>query len=96
VLLVSPPQPDVEVPGSIGFRPVPLDADAVAAAAGETRLVCSTDDPWCPRERSAALGEEIGVEVEWLEDAGHVNTDAGFGPWPTVEAWALAERERPI
>jgi len=95
-LLVAPPQPDVEVTGSTGFRPVPLDAAAVARAARETRLVCSTDDPWCPRERSASLGAEIGVQVEWLEGVGHVNTDAGYGPWPSVEAWALGERERPV
>jgi pimeloyl-ACP methyl ester carboxylesterase len=36
VLLVAPPQPDVDDPQSPGFRPVPLDAEGVASAAGET------------------------------------------------------------
>jgi predicted alpha/beta hydrolase family esterase len=57
---------------------------------GETRLVCSTDDAWCP-ETSQRIGERTGIPIDWLENAGHINTDAGFGPWPAVEAWALGE-----
>jgi predicted alpha/beta hydrolase family esterase len=94
-LLVAPPQPDEDDPQSPGFRPVPLDREGVAAAARETLLVCSTDDPWCPPETSSQVGRETGVEIEWIEDAGHVNTAAGFGPWPELEGWALGERDRP-
>ncbi len=93
-LLVSPPQPDVDDPQSPGFRPVPLDREGVAAAARETRLVCSTTDPWCPQEVSRRIGAETGIEIDWLADAGHVNADAGYGPWPALEAWALGERDR--
>ena len=91
-LLVAPPQPDDEDAQSIGFRPTPLDRDGVAAAARETRLACSTNDPWCPPEISRRIGEETGVTIDWLEHAGHINTDAGYGPWPAVEAWALGEQ----
>jgi predicted alpha/beta hydrolase family esterase len=94
VLLVAPPQPDDEDTDSVGFRPTPLDRDGVAAAAVETRLVCSTNDPWCSPETSQRIGEAIGIPIDWLENAGHINTDAGFGPWPAVEAWALADAER--
>jgi uncharacterized protein len=90
-LLVSPPQPDHEEPPSVGFRPTPLDRDGVAAAARETRLVCSTDDPWCPPVTSRRIGETTGIPIDWLENAGHINTDAGYGPWLDVEAWALGE-----
>jgi predicted alpha/beta hydrolase family esterase len=90
-LLVAPPQPDVEDADSVGFRPTPLAADGVAAAARETRLVCSTDDPWSSREQSQRIGDEAGIEITWLENAGHINTDAGYGPWPWVERWALAQ-----
>jgi predicted alpha/beta hydrolase family esterase len=94
-LLVSPPQPDEDDPQSAGFRPVPLDRDGVAVAACETRLVCSTDDPWCPPETSRRMGEATGVPIDWLENAGHVNTDAGYGPWPAVEAWAIRDPGSP-
>ncbi len=93
-LLVSPPQPDEDDTQSPGFRPVPLDREGVAAVATETRLVCSTDDPWCPPATSRRIGEAIGAPIDWLENAGHVNTAGGYGPWPALEAWALGERER--
>ncbi len=88
-LLVSPPQPDEDDPQSPGFRPVPLDRDGVARAARETLLVCSTDDPFCPRETSERIAAETGIPIEWIEDAGHVNAAAGYGPWPELVAWAL-------
>jgi predicted alpha/beta hydrolase family esterase len=95
-LLVTPPQPDDDDPQSPGFRPVPLDREGVAAAAAETFLVCSTDDPWISPEASRRIGETIGVSIDWVENGGHVNTASGYGPWPAVEAWALGERERPV
>lgn len=94
-LLVAPPQPDVDDPQSAGFRPVPLDRDGVAAAAAETLLVCSTDDPWGPPEVARRIGATIGVPIVWLEDAGHVNPPGGYGPWPALEAWAVGERATP-
>jgi predicted alpha/beta hydrolase family esterase len=91
-LLVAPPQPDEEVPPAVGFRPV----TEPRSAARETRFVCSTDDPYCPAERSAALAASVGAPIDWLDDAGHVNTDAGYGPWPALEAWCLGGRDTPI
>jgi predicted alpha/beta hydrolase family esterase len=91
-LLVAPPQPDEEVPPAVGFRPVA----APRSAARETRFVCSTDDPFCPPERSAALAAAVGAPVDWLAEAGQVNADAGYGAWPALEAWCLGERAAPI
>jgi predicted alpha/beta hydrolase family esterase len=95
-LLVAPPQPDEDDPQSPGFRPVPLDPEGVAAAAGETLLVCSTDDPWISPARSREIAETIGASLDWVENAGHVNTAAGYGPWPAVEEWAVGARARPV
>jgi predicted alpha/beta hydrolase family esterase len=67
--------------------PVPLDPAAVAAAAGETRLVCAPDDTYCPEDAARVYGEPLGIPVDVLPGAGHVNPEAGHGPWPEVEAW---------
>jgi predicted alpha/beta hydrolase family esterase len=88
VLLVAPTQPDEDQPESPGFRPTPL----VATGARETLLVCSRTDPYCRPSTSRRMAAALGAPVEWLEDAGHVNADAGYGPWPWVERWALGER----
>jgi predicted alpha/beta hydrolase family esterase len=92
VALVAPAQPDEDEPQSPGFRPVPLSAEGLGAAAGQTLLVCSTDDPWCPPETSRRIAQAIGVEIDWLENAGHINSEGGYGPWPGLEEWALGLR----
>ena len=87
VLLVAPPSPAGAPEPIHPFFPVALDRAAVAAASEETRLVCSNDDPYCPEGAASLYGEPLGLPVDVLDGAGHVNPAAGFGPWPEVEAW---------
>jgi hypothetical protein len=90
VLLVAPPAPDSEFPEVARFFPTGADAQIVCAAARETRLVCSDDDPYCPAGAAGVYGGPLGIPVDLLPGAGHLNTDAGYGPWPGVEAWVRA------
>ena len=80
VLFVAPPC--VEVPGATGFQPAPVPA----RVAGEALLVHADDDEWCPAGAGRAFAE-LGLRTVVLPGAGHINTDAGYGPWPAVEAW---------
>jgi uncharacterized protein len=89
VLLVAPPSPDVHVSELQIFFPAPLDPEAVHAAAGETRLVCSDDDPYCPEGAATRYGEPLALPTEIVPGGGHLNPEAGFGPWPALEAWCL-------
>jgi uncharacterized protein len=86
VLLVAPPAPDSEFPEVARFFPTGADAAIVASAARETRLVCADDDPYCPGGAAAVYGA-LGIPVDLLPGGAHLNTDAGYGPWPGVEAW---------
>jgi len=92
VLLVAPPCTSLHHPEIAGFLPVDADRSTVAGAAGETRLVCADDDPHCPAGAAAVYGEPLGLEVELIPGAGHLNSDAGYGPWPHLEAWCLGRR----
>ena len=83
-LLVAPPLPEPMLPAIAGFYPVPL-AHGIGA---EARVVCSDADPWCPPGATAAFAEPLGVPVDVLPGAGHINAESGFGPWPAAEAWA--------
>src|SRR4051794_4422461 len=78
VLLVAPPSqagaPEVLYP----FFPAP------DVALENARLVCSDDDPYCPE---GAANLYTGLPTDLLPGAGHINPDAGFGPWPAAEAW---------
>jgi predicted alpha/beta hydrolase family esterase len=90
VLLVSPPSETAAVPQIAGFFPVPLPALATGA-----RLVCSDNDPYCPEGAETVYGEALGIPVDVLPGAGHMNLDAGYGPWPAAEAWCLSG-DRPL
>jgi len=93
VALVCPPCPGAAVPELAGFYPTGAEREAVAAAARETRLICTDDDPYCPGDNAARYwAQPLGLTVDLLPGAGHVNVEAGFGPWPEMEAWCLGER----
>jgi predicted alpha/beta hydrolase family esterase len=78
VLLVAPPS-RAGVPEALdAFFPVPT------VDLGNARLVSSDNDPYCP-EGAATL---YAGATDVLAGAGHINPDAGYGPWPAVEAWA--------
>ena len=93
VALVAPPCPGAAVPELAGFYPTGADEAAPAAAAGETRLVCTDNDPYCPGAAPPVLGQPLGLTVDLLPGAGHLNVEAGYGPWPAMEAWAWARAE---
>jgi hypothetical protein len=45
-------------------------------------IVASTNDPWLSFERSVDLATRWDSNLVSLGAAGHINTDAGYGPWP--------------
>lgn len=47
-----------------------------------TTMVGSRNDPWMSEEETVALASAWGSTFVDLGYAGHINTAAGFGPWP--------------
>lgn len=45
-------------------------------------VVGSENDPWMPLERARLWADLWGARFQNLGQAGHVNTESGFGPWP--------------
>ncbi|HEX2840074.1 RBBP9/YdeN family alpha/beta hydrolase [Hyphomicrobium sp.] len=45
-------------------------------------LVASTNDRWLSIERAQSLSARWGAMLVHLGDAGHINAESGFGPWP--------------
>ncbi|MDG4861939.1 alpha/beta hydrolase [Streptomyces sp. T-3] len=91
VLLVAPPSPAfVQLHGEIvEFTPPPVSAVRLAAAAGHTRLVASDNDPCCPEGAFEMYATPLGLPVDVLAGAAHLNPDAGYGAWPSVLEWCL-------
>ncbi|QNN41847.1 RBBP9/YdeN family alpha/beta hydrolase [Pedobacter roseus] len=78
-LLVAPS--DIEAPNynfdTPGFDSVPLDKINF-----KTIVVSSTNDEWVTLERAEFFAKHWGSESINIGEAGHINTDAGFGEWP--------------
>lgn len=81
-LLVAPP--DLEQsnadPVLRRFSPTPLQPLPFPSI-----LAASSDDPFIRLARARDFAEAWGSRLEPLGYAGHVNTEAGFGPWPEGE-----------
>ncbi|MEX2147985.1 MAG: alpha/beta fold hydrolase [Candidatus Rokuibacteriota bacterium] len=82
-LLVAPPDVErIDFPPVVeGFVPVPRARLPFASV-----VVASADDMFCDVATSHALADAWGSRFVNIGPMGHINTDAGFGPWPEGEA----------
>ena len=72
-LLVAPADPDkFGVSDLLPQRPLGF----------RSTIVASTNDPWLSFARSVDLATRWDANLISLGAAGHINTDAGYGPWP--------------
>jgi predicted alpha/beta hydrolase family esterase len=80
--LVAPS--DVEAPSypadAKGFAPVPM-----APLPFPSVVVASANDEYVTPERARAFAAAWGSKLVEIGDAGHINGDAGYGPWPEGE-----------
>jgi predicted alpha/beta hydrolase family esterase len=75
-LLVAPADPERR--GVLAdFAPVPYQKLPY-----HNIVVASNTDPFCPVRTAGAYARAWGSEFVRLQNAGHINLDAGFGPWP--------------
>lgn len=79
-LLVAPADPERR--GILAdFAPVPYQPLPYRSI-----VVASTNDPFCPVRTAGAYARAWKSEFVRLPDAGHINVEAGFGPWPLGSA----------
>jgi predicted alpha/beta hydrolase family esterase len=75
-LLVAPADPERR--GVLAdFAPVPYQTLPYRSI-----IVASSNDPYCPVRTAGAYARAWGSEFVRLQNAGHINLEAGFGPWP--------------
>lgn len=85
-ILVAPA--DVErkdaAPELSSFRPIPNQPLGLPAL-----VIASANDTYCTPARAAALACAWQADFVEAGEAGHLNADAGYGPWP--EGWKIIE-----
>ena len=87
-LLVAPADLETELPDGTpvdfledaGWIPCPRKPLPFASV-----VVASTNDPYATFERSGELARAWGSRLVRVENGGHLNADAGFGPWPLAD-----------
>ena len=75
-LLVAPADPERRA-HQADFAPVPYQPLPYRSV-----LVASSNDPYCPIRLAGAYARAWGSEFVCLQNAGHINVDSGYGPWP--------------
>lgn len=79
--LIAPPSIKCDVAELESFFPLDMPKNAYAK---ETLLITSTNDPYMSMDEAKELQNSLGVEMIVLENAGHINTDSGYGEWPWI------------
>ncbi len=74
--------PDVEDPatrpdGLAAFAPLPRDPLPFPSL-----LIASRNDPYCAYDRAEDVSYAWGAALVDAGEAGHLNPESGFGPWP--------------
>ena len=78
LFLVAPPSLSCDLEELKSFFPSPVP---VNLHANETLLITSTNDHYMGVQEAQELGEKLGVERVEFENAGHINSDSGYGEW---------------
>ncbi len=79
-LLVAPGDADLHAPTNppiASFAPVPRQRLPFPST-----MVLSRNDPHMDFARGVELAQAWGSRIIDLGNAGHINVDSGFGPWP--------------
>ncbi len=84
LLLVAPPSLDCSLETIKTFFPL---TPPNSLYAHEAMLVVSDNDPYMDLSEARKLQYALGIEMKVISGGGHINTDAGFGPWPWVKEW---------
>ncbi|MFA9374771.1 RBBP9/YdeN family alpha/beta hydrolase [Poseidonibacter sp.] len=88
LMLVAPVSRTRVVEAAQSFYPYPIAKDLKAK---EVIMIASTNDPYMSKEEAIQLQEKLGVNIEILEDAGHINASSGFGKFDYAQEWLKRE-----
>lgn len=72
------------------FFPHPIPKNLCAK---EMIMAGSTNDPYISLEETIELAAKLNIGCKILEDAGHINSESGFGPLDCSRDWLLGCKE---
>jgi len=81
LFLVVPPSLKCDIKELSSFYPCEIPKNLYAK---ESILITSTNDPYMTQNEANELQDALHVEMKVLKNAGHINTDSGFGEWSWI------------
>ena len=78
LILAAPPSMQCKIEELAAFFPVDVPTDLHAENA---LLVVSDNDPYMDMQEAHSLQKRLGIPMETLHGAGHINADSGYGEW---------------
>jgi len=81
LFLVAPPSLSCSVDELQEFFPLKVPSRLNAKS---TTLVTSTNDPYMDTTEAKSLQEKLNIPHKILVNAGHINSDSGFGKWEWI------------
>ena len=88
LFLVSPPSITTEVDTIKTFFPCALPNDLHAK---EIQMIVSDNDPYIKVEEAQMMVDHYNIPLSIVNNAGHINTDSGYGKWEYIEKLVLDE-----
>ena len=92
--------PSSGIVAALFVAPAEPDKFGVAALLPQQRLrvpsaiLASDSDPWMSAASTRRWAARWGSHWLCLGDAGHINTESGFGPLPFAKRWVTAQAQR--
>jgi len=79
--LVAMPSLETKENTISSFFPAPLPQSLHAK---EAIFVASTDDKWCSIDEVDTIAKKYNAQLKILKNAGHINSDSGYGDWEWI------------
>ncbi|MDD5157807.1 alpha/beta hydrolase [Sulfurimonas sp.] len=79
--LVAPPSLKCDIAELNSFYPCATPTNLYAK---ESLLITSTNDPYLSVDEAKSLQKSLDIPMKILENAGHINSDSGYGEWPWI------------
>jgi len=79
LFLVAPPSFNCDIKELGSFFPCKVPENLYAK---RSLLIASTNDPYMQMQEANELQKALDIEMLVLQNAGHINSDSGYGEWP--------------
>jgi predicted alpha/beta hydrolase family esterase len=89
LILVAPPGRNTNIDTIKSFFPYPLPKSLKST---DSLIIASDNDKYIDVSEAASLSEICNTKLQIIPNAGHINSDSGYGKWEYIEK--LLERKR--